>query len=77
MASEKKVNAPKLRKYLKDRNISDAMLAHRIGVSKAAISLYLKGSRRPKKIIARRIVAFTKKEIDLGDLGWTEAQENI
>jgi len=58
----------KLQNWLKEKGFSKAEFARKIGVSRHALYLYLKGKRQPRLDIALRIEEATNGEVTVKDL---------
>lgn len=59
-----------LKDYFRKYNIRPAIFGYELGLSHATIYNYLNGTRTPTKAIAERIVAKTKNEVTMQDLGY-------
>ena len=69
----------KLADYLKEKNISHAEFAHMLGMASTSaalnVSRYVHGKRRPRPVIADKIVAVTKGRVKHKDLYSAESAE--
>ena len=58
----------KLQNWLEEKRLSKTEFAKRIGITRHALYLYLKGKRQPRLDIALRIERVTNGEVTVEDL---------